>query len=313
MTLLAKLSFWRARRVVIVSDASPPALYLHRLLHELGAKPVLIGTDAGAHALNLALTAGRVSAVIVPKAHGLSPDCDPAAHIAALSALMCEAREAGVPQVVLCSDAPVYTKPFAREEDPLGGMTQEGFIQAVCQLYARGFGYGFLGDGIGTLVLRHMPCLGSGSACTQQYTRWCQQLLDGLNPEVTQPGMQGVFLHPLDVACAILLLGAAAYGRPYAACNIAAGSANMMANRSAAARLARRIPDARPLRETAADAPPFFPLDASPASSECRCLISGDDALFQLYALEQALRQGTGIQEIERQTRSYLQSMPSHA
>ena len=201
-----------ARRVLLVGGHDRMTLFFESLLSALGARPARIPPSSGAETVCRALTAGRVSALIVPSLPSFAPDRDVAGQLAALSTLLGEAREAGVPLTILCSEANVYRARqgawYAREEDPIGGETREGLAQSLLQLYADGVSRGLCGDAVHVLCVRTLPALGCGSPAVAQYSAWCRALDAGELPEVAHPSMQSVFIHPLDMACGALMLGA---------------------------------------------------------------------------------------------------------
>ncbi len=291
---------WRARRVLLVGGPDLQTLFTQALLEELGAKPARIPSGTNSETLCRALSAGRIGAVIVPRAHALAEGVDPIAHLSALQTLTTEVREAGVPLLILCSDVSVYRahpRPwYAREEDLTGGQTREGLCQSLVQLYAEGAARGLIGDAVSTLIVRHMPCLGGSSPLAAQYTAWCRALLHSELIPVEHPAMQGVFLHPLEAACGALMLGARFFSGDAAAeesCvfNLGAGPHNLCANRSAALRFVARQGGTRPIQESEpplAVSPPL--LDGSRARLLCgaRCLFSADESLDMLLELERA-------------------------
>lgn len=313
------LTAWRARRVLLVCGASRPGLYMQALLTELGARPARIAPGAGAAQLNRAMTQGRIGAVIVPQSACLSPSHDPVAQLSALLALLGEVREAGVPLVILCSDAGVYRmkdRPWmAQEDDPIGGETTEGMTQSLLQLAADGMARGLLGDAVSTIIVRHLPCLGCGHPAVSAYARWCAQLSAGEVLTVDHPGATGILLHPLDVCCGALALGARYLlgdRTMTGAFNLGADAHNLMANRTAALRFIRDNAGTRPIRER--EDTPFTPLpllSGARARFLCgvRSLVSGSEALNMLLALERAAQKGSGqeMRAIAEQTQAYVQ------
>jgi len=317
--LLDKLNAnWGARRVLLVGGADRPTQFMEALLTELGAKPARIPAASGSETLCRAMTAGRISAVIVPALHALAPDRDAAGQLAALTTLLTEAREAGVPLTILCSEENVYRaqqRPwYAREEDMTGGETRAGLIQSVLQLYADGVSRGMCGDAVRTLCVRVPPTLGSGSPATAQYTQWCRALLSDEVVRVRNPAMQGVFVHPLDAACGTLALGARFFAgdEPSAGIwNLGPGPQNLCANRSAALRLIARSGGTRPIEESEPPMGPALPLlDGAKARLLCgiKCQLTGDEALDMLLALERAAREGAEqeLQAMRAQAQTYV-------
>lgn len=321
--LLDKLyAAWRARRVLLVGGADRQSQWMQTFLEELGAKPARIAPGASAEMLCRAMSEARISAVIVPKAHALAAEDDLIAQLTALRTLLTEAREAGVPLVMLLSDADVYRAQqhpwYAREDDLTGGETQGGLIQSILQLYADGVSRALMGDAVSVQCVRHMPCLGGGHPSVAQYGAWCDALLSGELVGVEHPAMQGVFLHPLDVASGALSLGARFFSgeEPRTGIfNLGAGPHNLCANRSAALRLISRSGGTRPICESdppLAAIPPL--LDGSRVRLLCgvRSLISGDEALSMLLDVMRAAREGADAEsaEITAQTQRYITLMP---
>lgn len=310
------LSAWRARRVLLVdcNDALTP--WIHALLTEFGARPTSITPGYTAESLCQAMRCGRISALVVPAAHALCRG-NLETQLHAVSTLLDEAREAGIPLTLFCSDVSVYRASehvwYAREEDPIGGRTHEGLIQSMLQLYADGMSRGLMGDAVTTLIVRHMPCLGSGHACVRQYDQWCRSLIDDEPLYVEHPSRQGIFLHPLDVACGVLTLGARYFSEESLrenVFNLGAGPQNLCANRSAALRFQRQNGGSRPLVESEPPLPAQSPLlDGSRARYLCgtRCIIAGDVALNHLLAHQRAVQTGQAQAFIEAQTRAYLE------
>ena len=69
--MLEKLNAaWAARRALLVGGHDRMTLFTEALLSALGARPARIPTSSGAETLNRALTAGRISALIVPSLFG---------------------------------------------------------------------------------------------------------------------------------------------------------------------------------------------------------------------------------------------------
>ena len=313
--MLEKLNAnWRARRVLLVGSADRATQWMQALLTELGAKPARIPPSAGAEPLCRAMTAGRISAVIVPALSTLAPGKDAAGQLAALASLLREIREAGVPLTILCSDENVYRAQqhpwYAREEDLTGGETAAGLSMSLLQAYADGVSRGLCGDAVHTICVRHMPTLGSGSPATLQYTKWCRALLAGEVVNVCNPAMQGVFLHPLDMACGALALGARFFaGEEPGIFNLGPGPLSLCANRSAALRLIARHGGTRPIQESEPPLGPALPLlDGARARLLCGtvCQLSADDALDRLFFLERAAQEGNELEEIQKQTQDYI-------
>ena len=311
-------SAWRARHVLLLGSGRV-ARFAQALLEELGAQVTRMSAGSDARLLCRAMSAGRVCAVLVPEARELCGQDAPEACLSHLHALLSEAREAGIPLVLLGTDAPVYrardlSRP-AREDDALGGGTREGLVQSLFELYADGVSRGLLGDAVSTLRVRAMPCLGGDAPGVTQYARWCEAILRGDVVRVEHPGMQGVFAHPLDAACGMLLLGASFLARPQpGAYNLGVEPGCLCANRTAALRLIARAGGERPLRECEPPLPHVPPLlDGSRARTLCGavCRMPAEDALFMLLELLRAERESeTAAQAVLRaQARRYLRGL----
>jgi len=308
---------WRARRVLLIGGTDRSTFFMQTLLDELGARPALLLPTSPAEALHRAMTNGRVSAVIVPSMRSLRKG-SAAQQLASLSMLLDEAREAGIPLVSLMSDDSVYRASdhpwHVREEDLLGGETPQGLIQSILDLFAGGAARGLCGDPVSTQCIRHLPCLGCGHSSVAQYDAWCRCVAEGSPVEVSHPAMNGIFVHPLDVCCGALLLGARFLlgdTRCIGAFNLGAASENIMPNRTAALRFIRRLGIMQSLCEIETPHTTAFPLpDSSKARLLCgaRCLISGEDAFLRLHELNQAAQHSTDSERHEtiQQTQAYL-------
>lgn len=299
---------WRLRRVLLIGGSDAQTLCTQALLTALGARPDLLPLDAPLPALNRALCAGRVSAVILPCLHALSGSLTDRLH--ALHLILGETREAGVPLRILCAHEDVYApheaQLCAQETAPLGGRTQEGLFQSILQLYADGFSRGLLGDAAPSILLRHPPCLGGGHESAAQYSAWCRAILGDETPVVEHPGAQGTFVHPLDAALAALCLGAGALlgkSRCTGCFNAAPAAHNLCANRTAFAMLARsegftRAPaETHPPRRAA-----YTPLSGEKLRRICGFspLLSAGVALSFLMEHERALAVGEDAARIKR-------------
>ncbi len=305
---------WRARRVLLLgggllSDCAAA------LLLELGARVARVGAGADASTLCRAMHAGRVCAVLAPQAGALCRGLPARDCLRPLDALLCEAREAGVPLTLLGTDAPL-SRPGdgvlpEREDDPPGGRTREGLILSLYELYADAASRALLGDAVGTLRVRHMPCLLCGAPGVAQYRRWCEALLEGEVVCVEHPGRLGAFVHPMDVACGMLLLGASFLRAPSSGLyHLGLSPQCLCANRTAALALAARAGSERPLRETEPpDAPQAPLLDGARAKRLCGaiCRMSAQDALADALALLRAEREGRVEAELRAQARRYLE------
>ena len=307
---------WSARRVLLLGGEDRMTRFMHAMLSELGARPACLPLASGSEALARALTSSRVFCVIVPCLRALDGSLDD--QLNALNTLLVEAREAGVPLVMLLSDENVYRAaqhPWTvREEDPIGGETREGLFSAILQLFADGVSRGLLGDPVHVLCVRHLPCLGCGHPAVAPYDLWCRALDEGRPLTVPHPGAQGVFLHPLDACMGSLLLGAR-FLLGDTACtgifNLDAGAQNLMPGRTAALRLCGRCAHARALEETEPPHPVLLPLlDGARARRLCgaRPTVPGDEALLDLLALARAQQKGPEPLEaaIRAQTTAFL-------
>ena len=307
---------WGARRVLLLGGEDRMTRFMHALLVELGARPLRLSLPAGSEALARTLTGGHICCVIVPCLRALCGSLTEQLRV--LDALLIEAREAGVPLVMLLSDESAYRAaqhPWAvREDDPIGGETQEGLFHAMLQLFADGVSRGLLGDPVHVLSIRHLPCLGCGHPAVAPYDAWCRALNAGEPLCVPHPGAQGVFLHPLDMCMGSLLLGAR-FLLGDTACtgifNLEAGAQNLMPGRTAALRLSACCGHSRALVETEPPHPVLLPLlDGSRARRLCGAhpIVPGHEALLDLLALSRAQQKGTAFLEevIQAQTAAFL-------
>lgn len=297
---------WRARHVLVLGEARS-ARFLLAALGELGASAALLSPLAGARDLCRAMTRSRVSAVFVPRMQELCvPGEELPASLARLCALLREVREAGVPLSALCTDASVYRalpRP-AREDDPYGPSTREGLAMSLFSLCAEGASRGLLGDPVRTLLVRHAPALGGDSPAVSQYARWCDALLAGDLVTVEHPAAQGAFAHPAEIACGVLLLGAACMARAQGGTyNLGLSPACLCANRTAARRLAARFGGKRPLRECESAYAPVQPPDGSAAEALCGalCRLSAEESLDMLLSLREAQRAGGDVDAVVRE------------
>ncbi len=307
------LAGWRARRVVLAGGADGLCLWMQAMLGELGAKVVRIGAHADTQTLCRALSSGRTSALIVPCAHRLAGE-DVCAQLASLRVLLGEAREAGVPLVMLLSDEDVYLRganPYpACEDDAPGGQTSSGLVQSVLQLYALGEARGLMGDAVGVVCVRHMPALGCGHPAVAQYAAWCDALLAGDVLTVGHPAAQGIFVHPLDIAACALTIGAQHLLTPApGAYNIGTDARSLIPNRSAALRLITSCGGTRPIRETAPPCAPMpGPLDGTKARLRfgIRTRIDAAQALALYFDQMAAASRGELSACMARQIREYI-------
>lgn len=201
--LEAMLEGWRGKRVLIVGDRGGLCAFLIAVLDEIGARPVCVSDRADAQTLCRALTAGRVSAAILP---GEMTGRSLPERLEATLTLTREVREAGVPLLLALSDAAVYRGGGRMNEaGEIGGRTREGMEASILQTALLGAARGLMGDAVRTMLVRHAPVLGEDCAA------WCDALLEGRTIRVRHPAARGVFVHPLDVVCCGLTLGARAF------------------------------------------------------------------------------------------------------
>lgn len=311
-------SAWRARHVLLLGPAGRPCAFMQALLEALGAKCARISPTEDAEALCRAMQRGRICAVIVPELRALSPRGDAAAQLSALTLFLGECREAGMPLALLLSDAAVYraaARPWlVCEEDPIGGETRDGLVQSMLQLYADGVSRGLIGDTVRVICARHPPLLGCGHPSVLPYSLWCDALDAGGRLHVPHPGMQGLFVSPLDICCGALLLGARFLSGDDMCSgifNLAAGPECAAANRTAALRFGRDHGSKRPILETNPPAPPPAPQlggERARRLAGAHTLIPMDEALSMLLALERAARISPEeeLKEINRQAQDYL-------
>ena len=125
------------------------------------------------------------------------------------------------------------------------------------------------------------------------------------------PAARGVFVHPLDIVCCGLTLGARAFrcgeGGVY---NIGTDERSIGTRQSAARRLAMRHGGAGTAQEETEDGePPAQLLDGSAARRLCgaACRLDVDQALDLLLEQRRAARAGQEEAAIRRMTRTYLE------
>ncbi len=267
--LEAMLEGWRGKRVLIVGDRGGLCAFLIAVLDEIGARPVCVSDRADAQTLCRALTAGRVSAAILP---GEMTGRSLPERLEATLTLTREMREAGVPLLLAMSDAAVYRGGGRMNEaGEIGGRTREGMEASILQT----------------------------------------ALLEGRTMRVRHPAARGVFVHPLDVVCCGLTLGARAFrcgeGGVY---NIGTDERSIGTRQSAARRLAMRHGGAGTAQEEAEDGePPAQLLDGSAARQLCgaACRLDVDQALDLLLEQRRAARAGQEEVAIRRMTQTYLE------
>ncbi len=138
-------SAWRGRRALLVSAPDCTGLFMQAFLEELGARSARIAPDADAESLCRALTAGRTHALILPSLSCLTRKRSLSNSLSALELILSEAREAGVPLVILCAEG-------------AGDGTREGLAASILLTAADGISRGLLGDAVSTILVRHRPC-----------------------------------------------------------------------------------------------------------------------------------------------------------
>ena len=137
--LEAMLEGWRGKRVLIVGDRGGLCAFLIAVLDEIGARPVCVSDRADAQTLCRALTAGRVSAAILP---GEMTGRSLPERLEATLTLTREVREAGVPLLLAMSDAAVYRGGGRMNEaGEIGGRTREGMEASILQTAVLGAAY----------------------------------------------------------------------------------------------------------------------------------------------------------------------------
>ena len=168
--LEAMLEGWRGKRVLIVGDRGGLCAFLIAVLDEIGARPVCVSDRADAQTLCRALTAGRVSAAILP---GEMTGRSLPERLEATLTLTREVREAGVPLLLAMSDAAVYRGGGRMNEaGEIGGRTREGMEASILQT-------ALLGAADGLVV---PPCLRSPTVLVQaDAVRRC--------PDGSRPGL----------------------------------------------------------------------------------------------------------------------------
>ena len=191
------------------------------------------------------------------------------------------------------------------EAGEIGGRTREGMEASILQTALLGAARGLMGDAVRTMLVRHAPVLGEDCAA------WCDALLEGRTIRVRHPAVRGVFVHPLDVVCCGLTLGARAFrcgeGGVY---NIGTDERSIGTRQSAARRLAMRHGGAGTAQEETEDGePPAQLLDGSAARRLCgaACRLDVDQALDLLFEQRRAARAGQEEAAIRRMTRTYLE------
>ncbi|MBR4040319.1 MAG: hypothetical protein IKJ11_09540 [Clostridia bacterium] len=94
------LPAWRGRRVLLAGGDDAMTAAMHAFLDEIGARPLRILPTCSAEALCRTLQTGRGAVLIVPELNALA-SLQPSRQLPALNALICEAREAGTPLMML--------------------------------------------------------------------------------------------------------------------------------------------------------------------------------------------------------------------
>ena len=103
---LAPLSVWSLRRVLLAGESSDMLLSIQEQLQALGARPLHLPNCLCQESLCRTLHEGRYACIIVPDVLSIG---DAHTRLDALNTLLLEAREAGVPLVILlggCSAQP---------------------------------------------------------------------------------------------------------------------------------------------------------------------------------------------------------------
>ena len=127
------LHVFSLRRVLLAGAPSPMRAAMQAQLQLLGARPACIPDCLHAESLDRALHAGRFSCVIVPDLMMLHPQSD-TKRLNALGNLLGEAREAGVPLVML-----------------LGQIHDD----ETAPLFSHALGMGISGDPLSVQCIRH--------------------------------------------------------------------------------------------------------------------------------------------------------------
>ena len=138
---------WSLRRVLLAGDACPMLSQMQAQLCSLGARPLCLSAPVDEESLCRFLHPGRFSCAIVPSLSDLSPG-DSADRLSALNMLLGEAREAGVPLIMLLS-------------------SEDSAETAQLFSHALGCSLGAQGDPVSVQCIRHAPgdperaCLGA--------------------------------------------------------------------------------------------------------------------------------------------------------
>lgn len=96
------LPVWSLRRVLLAGESCAMLRAMHAQLCAIGARPICFSAPFGEEPLCRALHQGRFSCIIVPSLLDLCPG-DSGNRLAALNVMLSEAREAGIPLVMLLS------------------------------------------------------------------------------------------------------------------------------------------------------------------------------------------------------------------
>lgn len=129
------LPAWRGRRVLLAGSDDPHTRTMHTLLLEIGARPACISPACDNETLCRTLLSGRGTIIIAPSLNAYLALPQP---LSALRTLLCEAREAGTPLVILLADRSAQAHPL----DPL-------------MRYAGEFSRGAHGDAVSIQAIWH--------------------------------------------------------------------------------------------------------------------------------------------------------------
>lgn len=156
------LPAWRGRRTLLAGSDDPFTRTMYALLEEIGARPACISPGCDSETLCRTLLSGRGTVIIVPdlNAYGALPLGE---QLPALCNLLCEAREAGTPLVILLAD-------HAAQAHSLDALMR----------YADEFSRGEHGDAISIQAIWHEG-LSVHEACIRALTLGARYLLGDLS------------------------------------------------------------------------------------------------------------------------------------
>lgn len=146
-------SVWRARRVLLIGHEDRLSGTLARFLGELGARVTRIPPGTDAETYFRAMISGRVSAVIVTQLPYLAHGRSPVVQLRALDLILSEARETGIPLVMLAS-----------AQDAAPDAAQER-VQSILHLYTDGVCKGLFGDPVSVQYFRTAPGADISAVC----------------------------------------------------------------------------------------------------------------------------------------------------